>query len=176
MTTDEKLGKEIEALDREAREALDRLADKRAELQRQLRDTDLAAERHAEREQERREKEEREAREREERRRREELAGMGKARLVLEQRAEQEAASLFSTLEELTSLDGVHWRALSAAGGTPPTQMLRRELVAWLGGRLGEFSPASDYRSTHPSPGPDLPTRDPLTPGATEREGGNGGG
>lgn len=56
MTT-EKLTKEIKALDAEARTALDRLADKREELERQHQATELAAERQREREEERRRQE-----------------------------------------------------------------------------------------------------------------------
>ncbi len=52
---------EIGVLDREAREALDALADKRAELQRQLEATERAAERQRERDAERRRREQEEA-------------------------------------------------------------------------------------------------------------------
>jgi chromosome segregation ATPase len=50
MSTEQNLQKEIEALDKEAREAMDKLADKREELQRQLKATELAEERQRERE------------------------------------------------------------------------------------------------------------------------------
>jgi DNA repair exonuclease SbcCD ATPase subunit len=70
--------KDIEDLDREAREALDKLADKREELQRQLEETKLAEQRQRERGEELRRQEELEAdqlAEEEARARREKITG-----------------------------------------------------------------------------------------------------
>lgn len=57
----EKLAQEIQTLDAEARTALDKLADRREELQRQLKATELAEKRQREREAERRRQEAEEA-------------------------------------------------------------------------------------------------------------------
>lgn len=171
MSTEQKvsteLQKEIETLDREAREALDRLADKREELARRHRATDLAARRQREREEERRLEEEREAKEHEERRLEEELERMAGERLALEERAEEQAAALAATLEELHAFDGRHLQALgpfSVGGASPPD--LPREISAWFRGRFNAVVPGlgSDYRAEYGKAGPSLPERDPLTP------------
>lgn len=159
---------EVEALDREAREALDRLADKREELGRQHRGTELAEQRRREREEERRREEEREAAERGERRRREELERLGEGRLALEERAEEEARALIATLEELKGHDAEHRMALASGPGgftvhdMPPD--FGRELNAWFAGRFGGIggvipTAGHDFRGRAT-----LPERDPLTP------------
>lgn len=159
---------ELEALDRRAREALDELADKREELARRHRATDLAAGRQREREEERRREREREAREREERRRREKLEAMATERLALEERAEEQSAALIATLGELLALDRRHRQALgpfSVRAGEAPPPDLPREISAWFRGRFGAVVPGlgSDYRAAFGSAGPSLPERDPLT-------------
>ncbi len=161
-------GETIEDLDRQAREALDRLADKREELERQHRATELAEGTRQEREEERRRLEAPEAKEREERRRLEALERMGKERLRLEERAEEQAATLVSTLEELIAFDRRHRRALAPGGFSvfeaPPD--LAGEVSAWFRCRFGEVVPGlgSDVRApSFGKPGPSLPERDPLT-------------
>ncbi|MDP9474549.1 MAG: hypothetical protein M3R38_02425 [Actinomycetota bacterium] len=173
-------GETIEDLDRRAREALDRLADKREELERQHRATELAEERRQEREAQRRRKEAQEAKEREERRRLEALERMGKERLRLEERAEEEAATLVSTLEELIAFDRCHRRALAPGGfsvfAAPPD--LAGEISAWFRGRFGGIVPGlgSDVRApSFGKPGPSLPERDPLTETPARVEEGAGG-
>lgn len=169
MSTEQKLEQEIQTLDAEAREALDKLADRREELERQHQGTALAAERQREREEERRREEERKASEKEEARRLEELDRLGKERLALQERAEAEVGTLIATLEELLAFDQAHRRALAPEGLTvhdaPPD--FARELRAWFLGRFNRAVPGIgfDYRATGSlSPGPGLPERDPLTP------------
>lgn len=163
------IGQEIEDLDREAREALDKLADKREELKRQHRATALAAERQREREEQRRLEVAAQAKEREERRRQEQLQRMGKERLRLEERAEEQAAALVATLEELLAFDRRHRRALGpfSVHDAPPD--LGRELMpSWFRGRFNGVVPGlgSDVRApAFGQPGPSLPERDPLTLG-----------
>jgi hypothetical protein len=130
--TDEQLGKEIEDLDREAREALDRLADRGEELER-----------------------------------------MSQERLQLEERAEEQAAGLVATLEELLAFDRRHRRALAPAGfsvyDAPPD--LAGEISWWFRGFFGGVVPdlGSDVRAPgYGKAGPSLPERDPLTPTASE--------
>lgn len=60
-TTPTGIEEEIEVLDQDAREALDKLADKREELQRQLKATELAEGKERERQEERRRREREEA-------------------------------------------------------------------------------------------------------------------
>lgn len=167
MATDEQLGKDIETLDQEAREALDRLADKREELAREHKATELAAERQREREEQCRQKEQREAREKEEARRREEAERLGEKRRVLEVRAEEEAAALVSTLEELLALDPVHVSAVAAAYGRVPEQRssltFPRVLLGWFIGRFKAVVPGIGFDSWEGNP--PLRERDALTPG-----------
>lgn len=154
------LEKEIEVLDKEAREALDKLADKREELEREHRATDLAAERQREREEERKAEEEREHR-----RAVEEARKLGEERLRLEVLAEEQAEALRATLEELLALDPDHRRAVEAAFGEAPEQLwsrtFSRELADWFRGRFKEVVPGigGDLRE-----GLALPERDALTP------------
>lgn len=108
--------KTIEDLDREAREALDRLADRREALAREHAATELAAERQREREQERIRQQQREAQEHQQERLRVRAAELGEKRRALEVRAEEEAAVLSATLQELLALDPGHARAVRAAG------------------------------------------------------------
>lgn len=165
--TSAELQAEIEDLDREAREALDRLADKREELARQHQATELAEGRRREREAERRREAEREREERERRRREEETRRLGARRLALEERAEKEAAALSSTMKELLELDPVHRRAVEACvgRGKAPEQLFYRtfaqELQDWFNGRFKGVVPGlgGDLRE-----GLALPDRDALTP------------
>lgn len=163
-------GQDIERLDREAREALDRLADKREELAKQHEATELAEERRREREEERRRKEAEKVREKA----RKAAQKLGEGRLALEERAEKEAAMLVATLEELKVLDVEHRRARTAADhGARPEKVFSdfpRELLAWFRGRFNAAVPGvgSDYRADFRSMGPSLPERDPLTPKASD--------
>lgn len=160
--------KTLEDLDREAREALDRLADKREELERRHRETELAAGRQREREEERRREEERKAEETEQRRRLEEAERLGKQRLILEERAEEQAKALAATLKELLTLDPVHRRAVAAAFGKAPKQLFDRtfaqELGDWFNGRFKEVirGIGGDLRAEYGKQGPALPERDAL--------------
>lgn len=163
---------EIQRLDAEAREALDRLADKREELARQHEATELAAEIQREREEEKRRKEEAEAEEREERRRREELDRLGRERLALEERVEKQAAGMIDTLQELLAFDRSHHQVLGSESFSVhnPPQDFPRELRAWFRGRFNEVLPGigSDYRSPgYAQPGPTLAEREELTPKAS---------
>ncbi len=161
--------KEIEDLDREAREALDKLADKREELEKQHRATELAEERKREREaveRERREEERRRKALAEARRRADEI---GAKRRRLEERAEAEIAAFTGTLRELLDLDPTHHKALREAERSVRSQELfSRTLLVWTIGRLNPVLEGigHDYLDGKP-----LPERDPLTPDeANERE------
>lgn len=106
MSTEQKLQQEIVALDREAREAMDRLADKREELEKQHRATSLAAERQREREEERRRQEQEEAERKaaeEAKARREKIA---EKRRELEAERERLANRIIEILSRLEELDG----------------------------------------------------------------------
>lgn len=156
---------DIERLDREAREALDRLADKREDLAKQHEATGLAETRRREREEERR----REAVEKTREKARKAAEKFGGRRLALEERAEEEAATLVATLEELKGLDIEHRRARAAVDGPAPQKVFSdfpRELLAWFRGRFSAAVPGigRDYRAEFRSMGPSLPERDPLTP------------
>lgn len=171
MTT-EKLTKEIAALDQEARDSLDKLADKREELERQHRATELAAERQREREEERRREEEREAEEREQLRRREEADKLGRERLRLEVLAEEQAEALNVTLGKLLELDPGHRRAVVEVWGTAPEQIwgrsFPRELLDWFLDCFGGTMPGIGHPIRECLA---LPERDALTPA---KEGGGG--
>lgn len=169
MSTEQK---DIETLDKEAREALDRLADRREELAREHRATELAADRQKEREQERLRQERAEAAERESERLRARAAELGAKRRALEVRAEEEAAALAGTLQELLALDPSHIRAVQAAhGGSAPmqrsSQTFTRVLDTWLRGRIGKTLTGFGF---DPYDGEALAQRDALTP--AEGEGG----
>lgn len=106
---------------------------------------------------------------------RKEAEKIGRKRLTLEERAEEEAATLAATLEELRSLDVEHRRALAAVEhGARPEKVFSdfpRELLAWFKGRFNGAVPGvgTDYRAGFRGVGPSLPERDPLTPKARER-------
>ncbi|MDP9439872.1 MAG: hypothetical protein M3P49_14215 [Actinomycetota bacterium] len=160
MTTD----KTIETLDKEAREALDRLADRREVLAREHAATELAAERQRERERERLRREGAEAAERENERLRAKAAELGERRRALEERAEEEAEALAATMGELLRLDPGHVRALQKAHGKAPqqrfSQTFPRLLGAWFRGRFGEVVGGIGY---DPFGGAGLLERDALT-------------
>ncbi len=160
---------DIERLDREAREALDRLADRREELAKQHEATELAEERRLERQEERRREEAEKAREKALKA----AQKIGGRRLALEERAEEEAATLAATLEELKGLDIEHRRARASVDGLAPQKIFSdfpRELLPWFRGRFSTAVPGigRDYRADFRSMGPSLPERDPLTPKAPE--------
>lgn len=161
---------EIEALDREARAALDRLADKREEIERRHRETDLAAGRQRERGQERRREEARKAEERERRRRVEAAENLGQKRLALELKAEEQAGALLSTLQELLELDPRHERAVRAAHGKAPAQFVsmpfERVLSDWFRGRFGGTHGLFPVIGHDVRDGLGLVERDALTPPA----------
>lgn len=163
-TTDEHLDQEIEALDKEAREALDKLADRREVLARRHRATELAAERQRERERERRLEEQREAQESARQKATEKAERLGAERLALEERAEEEAKTLAATLGELLALDPTHRRAVEVAHGNAPQQLYGRtfseEVRDWFRGRFRGIIPGigGDLRE-----GLALPKRDALT-------------
>jgi hypothetical protein len=161
---------EIQDLDREAREALDKLADKREELERQHRATELADERQREREAERKTEEEREASEREHRKAVEEAGKLGRERLALEERAEREAKALAATMGELLELDPRHRRSVEAAWGKAPEQLYSlsfpRVLGSWFRGRFEGVAPGIGH-DLHEGEG--LPARDTLTPEAAPK-------
>lgn len=160
---------DIERLDREAREALDRLAQKREELAKQHQATELAEERRREREEERRSKDEEKRREKA----RKEAEKLGEERLALEERAEEEATALLATLQELKSFDIEHRRAWAAVEGNAPQKVFSdfpRELSAWFRGRFNAgFEGAVPGIGTDPFEGKSLPERDPLTPEASPK-------
>ena len=162
--------KDIATLDREAREALDRLADRREALAREHAATELAAGRQREREQERIRRERAEAEERERERLRARAAELGERRRALEERAEEEAEALAATIGELLRLDPGHGRALQAAYGKAPAQRFGqpfpRVLDAWIRGRLNKVLTGLGQ---DPLGGVGLVERDPLTP-ASEGE------
>ncbi len=162
---------EIQDLDREAREALDRLADKRGELERQHRATGLAAERKREREAERRMEAEREAEEREHRRAVGEAERLGRERLALEERAEREAEALAATMGGLLELDPRHRRSVEAAWGKAPEQLysmsFTRVLGSWFRGRFEGVAPGIGH-DLHEGEG--LAARDTLAPEAAPGE------
>ncbi len=91
---------------------------------------------------------------------------MGNKRRELEVLAEEKAAALVSTLEELLALDPDHRRAVEAAFGEAPHQLwsrtFSRELADWFRGRFNAIVPipGNDLRE-----GLTLPERDALTPG-----------
>jgi chromosome segregation ATPase len=170
MTTE----KTIEALNREAREALDRLADRREALAREHAATELAAERQKEREEERIRRERAEAAERENERLRAKAAELGERRLALEERAEREAEALGATLQEILALDPGHARAVRAAHGRVPeqrySQAFARILGGWFRGKFREVVPGIGVDNWEGNP--TLAARDALTP--AEGEGGGG--
>ena len=141
--------KSIEALDREAREALDRLADRREALAREHAATELASQRQKEREQERIRRERAEAAERERERLRARAREMGERRRALEERAEEEASALAGTLQELLALDPGHARALQAAHGEAPQQLyswtFSRLLRDWFMDRFNKVLPGVGF-------------------------------
>lgn len=163
--SEQNIEQEIQDLDREAREALDKLADKREELERQHRATEIAGERQREREAERRTEEEREASERERRRAVEEAGKLGRERLALEERAEEEAEALAATMGEILELDPRHRRAVEAAWGKAPEQLYSmsfpRVLGSWFRGRFERVAPGIGHDLRE---GEGLAARDTLTP------------
>ena len=161
--------KSIEVLDREAREALDRLADRREELAREHAATELAAGRQKEREQEKVLQERREAQERQQERLRARATELGAKRLQLEERAEEEAAALIATLQELLALDPGHARALQAAYGKAPQQLyswtFSRLLRDWFMDRFNKVVPGIGFPVRE---GLALAEYDALTPAPEE--------
>lgn len=172
QTTNEQFGKEIEALDREAREALDRLADKREELEKRHQATELAATRQKERDEERREEKERERAEREHRKAVEEAGRLGKERLRLEALAEEQAETLNATLKELLALDPDHRRAVQSAWGTAPEQRFSQSfawvVLSWFIGRFNSVVPGIGFDPWEDNP--PLVERDALTPSEAQKE------
>ena len=170
MSTEQQ--KDIATLDREAREALDRLADRREALAREHAATELAAERQREREQERIRQERAEAEERERERLRARAREMGERRRALEERAEDEAAALAATMEELLALDPGHARALQKAHGKAPEQRFSwtfsRVLRDWFVDRFNPVVGGVGHAIWHDVA---LVKRDALTPA---EEGGDG--
>jgi hypothetical protein len=162
------LEQEIEDLDREAREALDRLADKREEMERRHQATDFAAQRQREREEKRWRREAAETQERERRRRVEKAEELGRRRLELEERAEGQARALVSTLEDLLALDPRHERAVRAAHGKAPAQFVsmtfRQVLSGWFVGRFGGTHGLFPGIGHDAREGLGLVERDALTP------------
>jgi hypothetical protein len=108
------------------------------------------------------------------------LERLGQERLQLEERAEREAETLRTTLEELLAFDRTHRRVIgperfSIRADSPAPPDLPREIAAWFRGRFKKAIPAigEDYRSpSYGKAGPSLPERDPLTPTASEAPGG----
>ena len=161
----ENLEKEVATLDREARRSLDRLADKREELERRHRETDLAARRQREREQERLAQEAREAEGRQQRQLVEEAERLGRRRLELEERAEREASALAAKARPLS---------LDPAANAPAqwvSMTFHQVLFGWFLGRFG------GTRGLFPGIGHDvrdglgLVERDALTPPAGRASG-----
>ena len=162
--------KSIEVLDKEAREALDRLADKREELAREHAATELAAGRQREREQERVRRERAEAAEREQERLRARATELGAKRLRLEERAEEEAAALAATLQELLALDPGHARAARAAGQKAEqrySSSFDRVLRDWF---VDVFGPVVGGVGHAVWKGVALAEREALTPGSPEED------
>lgn len=170
MSTEQQ--KTIEDLDREARQALDRLADRREALAREHKATELAAQRQREREQERNRQHQREAQERQQERLRVRAAELGEKRRALEVRAEEEAAALSATLQELLALDPGHARAVRAAGQKAEqrySSSFDRVIRDWFVDVFNPIVGGVGYAVWH---GVALVERDQLTP-TTEGEAGS---
>ena len=165
------LEKDIATLDREAREAMDRLADRREELAREHAATELAAERQREREQERIRRERADAAEREQERLRVRVAELGERRRALEVRAEEEAEALAATLGELLRLDPGNARALQKAGQKAEqrySSSFERVLRDWFVDRFGKVVGGIGHAVWK---GSALTERDALTPQSEEATG-----
>jgi hypothetical protein len=107
---------------------------------------------------------------REERRRLSKLERRGKERRQLEERAEKEADTLRTRLEELLAFDRAHKQALgpfSIRASEPPPPDLARELSSWFRGSFkGVVVPGIGSAVLAPGygeAGPSLPECDPHT-------------
>lgn len=138
------LEKEIEVLDREARESLDRLAAKREELQRQLETTELTEKRLREREEERRRAEAEEAErkaEEEAKARREKIAEeMGELDAEREGLAKRLAEILerhqelnWEMIQEVNRYDTERANGMAVAHGSAPRYWVEDRFSRWLG-------------------------------------------
>jgi hypothetical protein len=151
--------------------------EKREELEQRHRVNERAANRQREREKVRRREQEGQAKEREGDERREKLERMAKKRLQLEERTEEQAKALRTTLEELLALDWAHKRTLgpfSIRAGEPPPPDLARELSAWFRSLFGGIVSGLGSDVLAPSygkAGPSLSERDPLSPTHKAAEG-----
>lgn len=144
MGTEQKLEKGIEALNKEAREAMDRLADKREELQNQLAATELAEKRQREREEERRRTEAAEAERRalEESEARYQSLSEEEARSVdtelsaaaesIKKNLERRSVLMFEMAQELAPRDQDRANALSTARVFFARDWVREEFARWV--------------------------------------------
>lgn len=161
----ENLEKEIQALDQEARQAMDRLADKREELQSQLEATELAAERQDQREEEHRRAEAEDAKRRAREEAQARYQSLAEARYAAEESFEDLAYKLLETLKRLEEIN-VDQRSQARRVGLSvqyPIGTTLRDLVERrLGHLLKGWSPI--LRSgLHPSQGTvPLPEVDPF--------------
>lgn len=152
MSTEKKLEKEIETLDQEARASLDKLADRRVELERLHRRTELAQVQRREREEE------------VERKAQEKQAAEAKAaaleqyhkfaaeRYDLEAKAEEAMTTLLDAIDRLLPLEGRQNQA-AHGGGLERNNELQPLIQHWLETRLSQLLPqVSEFHEIYRKP------------------------